>query len=745
MCFKQKQRKWFGPFLFCALIVFSATSVASDVPATEPQKIVLALYGSRPDLPANIIVDEIIRSTLERELGPRLDFYAEFLDTARWPEGETQSAVHDFLRRRYAHRKLSAIVAVAWPAINFIRLYGDELFPGVPIVVYGDLDALRDWEPGRPITGVLGKVDLSGTVELILRLQPRTREILVISGASPSDQLLQSMARRQLDQLKKRVKLTYVDTGSVGDFVSTVAQVPDGTVILFLSMYEDSAGNRLLSHEVLSRIAKEARVPVYHQGASHVGLGIVGGVVFNPESLGRETAQLTLRVLRGERLQDLPVQESKSSVPMVDWRQLKRWGLDEKRLPAGTIVRFREASVWQSYKWYIIGGISLILVESLLIGGLMWQRARRREANRALENTNRALQERTTESQAREELLKIFVKNVPAGVVMLDRNMRYLQVSDRWCADYGVDASKILGRSHYEAFPDLPEHWKEGHCRALAGETLRADEDRWDRKSGTTWVRWEVRPWKTAEGAVGGILILAEDITRRKQADEVLSGMNRKLIESQEQERTRIGRELHDDINQRLALLAVELDRFDQSGSTKDLQDRVQEFKGRVMEIATDVQALSHQLHSSKLEYLGLAAAAKSYCRELSETHNVRIDFTQNAVTRNLPEDVSICLFRVLQEALQNAVKHSGTDRFEVHLFGTSADIRLTVRDDGRGFNVDEAMKTQGLGLVSMRERVNLVKGTIVIKSKPMMGTEITVHVPVAVADRRSEVTSGAA
>jgi len=323
--------------------------------------------------------------------------------------------------------------------------------------------------------------------------------------------------------------------------------------------------------------------------------------------------------------------------------------------------------------------------------------------------------------------------------------MRYLQVSDRWCADYGIDPSRILGRSHYDALPDMPDRWREIHRRALAGETVRADEDRWDRKSGTAWVRWEVRPWLNVDGEPGGILIFAEEITRRKQADEALSGMSRKLIESQEQERSRIGRELHDDINQRLALLAVGLDRLDHSGSTKNLHDILQGFKSRVVEIATDVQALSHQLHSSKLEYLGLAVAAKSFCREISEMHNVRVDFTQNRVARNLPEEVALCLFRVLQEALQNAVKYSGTNHFEADLCGTSAGISLRVRDFGRGFSVDDAGRTKGLGLVSMRERVNLVKGTLVIKSKPSAGTEITVHVPVPIADRTSDVISGAA
>ena len=162
------------------------------------------------------------------------------------------------------------------------------------------------------------------------------------------------------------------------------------------------------------------------------------------------------------------------------------------------------------------------------------------------------------------------------------------------------------------------------------------------------------------------------------------------------------------------------------------------------MEIATSVQALSHQLHSSKLDYLGLATAAKSFCREISEIHNVRIDFTQNEVPRNLPEDVALCLFRILQEALQNAVKYSGTDHFEVHLCGTSADIQLRVLDFGRGFDLDDAMRSKGLGLVSMRERVNLVKGEILIKSNPMAGTEITVHVPAPTEPVR-EATSGAA
>jgi PAS domain S-box-containing protein len=135
--------------------------------------------------------------------------------------------------------------------------------------------------------------------------------------------------------------------------------------------------------------------------------------------------------------------------------------------------------------------------------------------------------------------------------------MRYLEVSDRFCADYALDRTKALGRSHYELFPDIPQRWTQVHQRAFDGETVRAEEDPWVREGGTTWIRWEVRPWLNVEGSPGGIIIFAEDITRRKQMEQALSDMSRNLIKSQERERTRIGRELHDDINQRLTLLAT--------------------------------------------------------------------------------------------------------------------------------------------------------------------------------------------
>jgi signal transduction histidine kinase len=222
------------------------------------------------------------------------------------------------------------------------------------------------------------------------------------------------------------------------------------------------------------------------------------------------------------------------------------------------------------------------------------------------------------------------------------------------------------------------------------------------------------------------------DVTERKLAEESLADVGWKLIEAHEEERAWIARELHDDINQRMALLAIELDRWNQQlpPSAVEVHDHIHHASQRLSDIAKDIQALSHRLHSSKLEYLGIVAAAKSFCKELSEQQKVKIDFGHTNIPRSVPKEISLCLFRVLQETLQNAVKHSGVRHFKVELCGTEEEIQLTVSDLGAGFDPQDAIHRRGLGLISMRERMQLVSGEISIKSHPGDGTTIHARVP---------------
>jgi signal transduction histidine kinase len=214
----------------------------------------------------------------------------------------------------------------------------------------------------------------------------------------------------------------------------------------------------------------------------------------------------------------------------------------------------------------------------------------------------------------------------------------------------------------------------------------------------------------------------------------MLSSVPGRLIEAQESERARIARDLHDDIGQRLALLALTLEEARgllPEGSRGDAPRCLDALRSQTTDIIAEVQALSHQLHPPRLLHLGVAAAMRGFCEELSG-QSAAIDFRAENVPANVPPDVSLCLFRVLQEALHNAVRHSQVRHVDVHLRGTGDAVHLTVRDRGVGFDVEDANRGKGLGLTSMRERLKLVGGELLIESNSTRGTTVAARVPLA-------------
>lgn len=221
------------------------------------------------------------------------------------------------------------------------------------------------------------------------------------------------------------------------------------------------------------------------------------------------------------------------------------------------------------------------------------------------------------------------------------------------------------------------------------------------------------------------------DVTNRKNTEEALRAVSGRLIQAQEEERVRIARELHDDIGQRISLLAVELKRLEENAglSGEQLHQDIEYLTQFAEATATSIQALSRTLHSSKLEILGISVAMKSLCTEFGRQNRTAIEFVSD-VSRFLPHNVSLCLYRVLQEGLHNAVKYSGAQRIFVRLHGEPAAVELTITDSGMGFDVESVTAGSGLGLISMQERVHLVNGTILIESAPSRGTTIRARVP---------------
>ena len=253
----------------------------------------------------------------------------------------------------------------------------------------------------------------------------------------------------------------------------------------------------------------------------------------------------------------------------------------------------------------------------------------------------------------------------------------------------------------------------------------------------TRWVLARGESLHDAEGRVEKLRGTVQDITERRNAEQALSTLGRRLIESQEAERVRVARELHDDVGQRLALLSVALDRRFKSGigSYDDL-------RAQLAAVQDVIQGLSHELHATPLRHLGLARAVRGYCAEVASVHDVQVSVHESGDVDGLGPDVSLCLFRVVQESLRNAVRHSGAREFGVKLSGDADAVSLEVRDGGVGFDYASAVASSGLGVVSMQERLKLVHGELTVDTKAGHGTRIRARVPRAAAGRPPERTA---
>jgi len=573
---------------------------ASAAWAAQRQKQVLVLYSTRRDSKIVEVGERTLPQILDGGLGVGLDYYSEYIDRVRFPNSLYQAGFRDFLRLKYERHEFDLVIAMDDVALEFVRSYRGDLFLGTPVVFFASSNVTK---PPPNATGVIAHLNLSGTLDLVTQLQPDIKHVFVVS--SPESNYA-SLAREQFRSFEGRFDITYLTGLATRELEVQLATLPAHSVIYYMSVGRDGAGEFFHPLEYLDRLASVANAPIYCWVDSAMDHGIVGGRLKDQKAEAEAVGRLALRVLRGEQAESIPISSADLQVSQVDWRQLRRWGISEARVPAGTLVRFRELSIWDRYHVYILGALALLLAQTALIAGLLIQRAR------------------------------------------------------RWQAEDQVHASQAELRTSYERIRDLGS----------------------------------------------------------------------RLLNAQETERSRIARELHDDINQQVALLAIDLellggaDRF----QTKNLAD---EALNRANALARSVHDLSHRLHPAKLRLIGLVAALQSLQHELSQSE-MAITFRHDDVPRTLPPDLTLCLFRVAQEALQNALKYSNAREVVVDLSGRSEELVMTIADNGVGFDVDAAWGI-GLGLISMGERLEAIGGTFEIRSKRGAGTHLEVRVPLSV------------
>jgi PAS domain S-box-containing protein len=361
----------------------SLSGGAATAAAQAQHKSVLIIYDENRDFPGLVLLDQNLTSTLKAGTTGQLDIYSEYMDLSRFSDENHRKLLRDFYQQKYQGKKIDLILTVMGPSLNFMLEYGDELFPRTPIVFCGiDKREIEGRNLGPNVTGVLVKRVFKPTLELALRLQPDIRQVVFIRGTSDFSKYWGEQAREELREFEGRVTITDLSALSMDDILQKVARLPPHTIVLYLHMFRDGAGNSFQPDQALSLIAEKANAPIYVFLDQFIGKGALGGHVYSMEAQGVKAGELGLRILGGESPSNIAVHDEGTNVDMFDWRQLRRWEISASSLPPGSIVRFKEPTFWDQYKWRIIGVISLCIIEALLIIWLLINRARRRQAQR---------------------------------------------------------------------------------------------------------------------------------------------------------------------------------------------------------------------------------------------------------------------------------------------------------------------------------------------------------------------------
>jgi PAS domain S-box-containing protein len=704
-------------YTICGVLLCLLSCVqASAQPVT---KNVLILYGFA-ERSLNGSLDSL-ESLVRARVPSQVNFYVEYLESRRFGEKAYEELLVENLRDAYSRQNLDLVIVEPYPALQFALKHRDELFPGVPIVFFG-IDSRRvagqTW-PG--VTGVTETVDVRATIDLALHLHPKTSTIAIITNNSDFEKYWLAAVHDELFRDHHDIREVDLVTLPTSELLERVSALPNSTVVLFQRAPLDSSQPAMGDYDILEWVGR--RLPTYcifpMLCLSHGGIGGVETGTYEDISLVTELAG---RVLSGERPENIPVIHDSSVQARVDWRQLRHWHIPESALPPGSVILYREPTVWEHYRKYMIAALLVIAAQALLIIGLLWQRARKRKAEAGLRES--------------EKRFRVMADTTPSLVWMCDAQGKITYLNERRIPFTGPDPSAGYGDTWTDyVHPDDLKNVLDTVAQALKTRQPFSTEYRLRRSDGVyRWMFDVASPRVNGDGSFAGFIGSAIDTTEQKLAQQALEKVSGQLIEAQEKERSRIARDLHDDICQRLALLSMELEQANRSsnGSPTATKKSLEDIQKHCSEIAGDVQSMSHQLHSSKLDYLGIVSAIRGFCNEFSKQHEVNVEFLERNVPTHLPKDVPLCLFRVAQEALQNAAKYSGVSRFTVELSGMEGVVQLMVSDAGAGFDVEEAKKNRGLGLVSMQERVYLLHGTFSIESEPGKGTKIFAAVPLA-------------
>ncbi len=491
---------------FLCLLSFLPPAVG----AQEIPKKVLVFSSDDQFLPSLVLINKAIRTTMKEGSPSHIQFFYESQDNFRIPNDKYEQELVALLRRKYDGEKFDLIYAFAPPALRFLLKHESELFSGTPIVyVVTDQRRLMDLSLGTNVTGVSGKAELKPTLDLALALQPETQRVVVVAGTATSDTGLVQMAHEEFRSYEGRLEFAYLIGLPLEELKNSLSKLPPRSIIFYLSVSSDTSIKIFTSPEILAQLIPSANAPVYAASQIHMGNGIVGGRLIDFEAMGTRAAETGLQILAGESPGNIPPHAIPSTT-MFDWRQLRRWSIDENRLPAGSVVQFRELSFWELYKWRVIGAVSLIILQALLIIGLLINRAQRRRAEDA--------------SKASEERYRNVVETQTELICRFLPDTTLTFVNDAYCRHFGRTREQLLGTKYAELIPDHDRDTALNHVASLI-ENPRTETYEHEvilPNGARGWQQWVDHVVQGADGKGIELQGIGRDITERHRAEENL-------------------------------------------------------------------------------------------------------------------------------------------------------------------------------------------------------------------------------
>ena len=558
-------------------------------------KRVVILYTHRQMSPINKQWHSGIVDGIKQVYDGPMDIETEYMDVVLQDDKEYFNEWSEVLRLKYSKYPPDVVIPVFFPAYAFAVMNREMFFPGCPMVFCAVPQSFAESQKSkRNITGVGAQFDNRPSMEVIKKVLPGTKKLLILSGKSRLDIWLSGVAMRQSEIAFPEIEFKALAGLTPAEAALEFVQAGPDTAGLLLSFELDNYGNRMNTTEYLHELNKVSTVPIFGCYDTILGHGILGGALISPTDFGKTTGKLAGRILNGESADDIPKDYSHTYTIAFDHEVLRKLGISESRLPAGAKVINRKPTIWSQYGRYISTGVAALLVQSAIIVSLLLNRSKRIAA--------------------------------------------------------------------------------EKEAQSLAGRILSAGEE----------------------------------------------------------ERRYLARELHDDVSQRLAAVSIETGTLENKMSeSSEIKVPLGKLKKNLISICDDLHRMSRHMHPSVLDDFGLSEALRSECGELSQRWGIPIELHCSKRFPEIPKSVALCLYRVAQESLWNAIRHSGGSKITIELKSDAEFVYMDISDDGKGFEPSTVQKTRRLGLASMSERIRLVSGTIRTLSAPGQGVTISVVAPI--------------